>query len=103
LDDSDIEEWLAQRGSYSPPAAPSPDAKPEGGIRLVISERKYFHPPSFSISKESFLKIEEHFHLPQATLHALSNGSGVFHRYMEYDESESGKLGKIGVYFFSLK
>lgn len=55
------------------------------------------------MSQESYLKIEEHFHLPQVTLHALSNESGIFHRYMEYDESEPGKLRRIGIYFFSLK
>jgi hypothetical protein len=97
LHDSKIEEWLAQEGKYSMPAPSNPDSKLEGGIRLVLSERQYYRPPSFSMSKRSYLRIEEEFHLPQATLHSLTNKSGIFSRYLEYDDKAPGKLKRIGI------
>jgi hypothetical protein len=102
LHDSKIEEWLAQKGTYSMPTPSNPDSKLEGGIRLVISEREYYQPPSFSMSKQSYLKIEEEFRLPEATLHALTNKSGIFSRYVEYDEKIPGKLKRIGIYILML-
>lgn len=101
LHDSKIEEWLALRGAYSIPKPSNSDSKLEGGIRLVISEREYYRPPSFSMSKQSYIKIEEEFNLPSATLHALSSESGIFSRYMQYDEKVSGKLKRIGINIFT--
>lgn len=100
LNDSNIDQWLAQEGIYSMPKPAGPDSQLEGGIRLVISERRYYRPPSFSMSRKSYLRIEEEFHLPQATLHALANESGMFSRFTEYDESIPGKLKRIGSYMF---
>lgn len=96
LHDSKIEAWLAQEGAYSVPAPSNPDSVLEGGIRLVISEREYYRPPSFSMSRQSYLRIEEEFKLPPATLHALTNESGMFCRHLEYDEKIPGKLKRIG-------
>lgn len=82
------------------PAPPNLDSKLEGGIRLIVSEREYYRPPSFSMSRRSYLRIEEDFHLPQATLHALTNESGMFSRFAEYNESEPRKLKRIGINMF---
>jgi hypothetical protein len=100
LHDSKIKEWLAQEGLCSAPAPSDQDAKLVGGIRLVISEREYYRPPSFSMSKESYLRIEEAFNLPQATLYALANESGIHSRFLDYDEKFPGMLKRIGIYFF---
>jgi hypothetical protein len=97
LHDSKIGEWLALERFNSAPVATEPDVKILGGIRLIISERQHYRPPSFSMSKASYLRIEEAFHLPPATLHAFSNESGIFSRYMDYDESIPGKLQRIGI------
>jgi hypothetical protein len=98
LHDSKIEEWLAQEGKYAMPPPSNPDSKLEGGIRLVISEREYYRPPSFSMSQQSYLRIEKEFNLPQATLHALNNESGMFSRYLDFDKKEPDKLLRIGMY-----
>jgi hypothetical protein len=98
LHDSKIEEWLAQERFYSAPVTKEPGAKLLGGIRLIISERQYYRPASFSMSEASYLRIEEAFHLPPATLHTFSNESGIFSRYMVYDEKNPGKLQRIGIY-----
>ncbi|KAF2189855.1 hypothetical protein K469DRAFT_762544 [Zopfia rhizophila CBS 207.26] len=95
LDDFDIEEWLQQKGKYSPPEPPNHDARLVGGIRLIISERVSYHPPSLSMSRESYLRIEEEFHLPPVSLLALSNESGLCSRFEEYDEKEPSKLKRI--------
>lgn len=52
------------------------------------------------MSKQSYLKVEEEFNLPQATLHALTNESGVFSRHMEYDENIPRKIKRIGISIF---
>jgi hypothetical protein len=82
------------------PPPSNPNSKLEGGIRLIISERESYRPPSFSMSKQSYLKVEEEFNLPQATLHALTNESGVFSRHMEYDENIPRKIKRIGISIF---
>jgi len=76
----------------------APESKLEGGIRLAISERDYYRPPSFSMSKKSYLRIEKHLHLSQATLHALANEGGMVCRFLEYDDSEPRNLKRIGIY-----
>jgi hypothetical protein len=48
------------------------------------------------MSKESYLRVEEHFNLPQATLHGLTNDSGLCSRFLDYDEKIAGKLSRIG-------
>lgn len=48
-----------------------------GGVRLLILERKFYQPPSFPIKKETYLAIEEQFHLPENTLSAFSNECGM--------------------------
>lgn len=58
LHDSKIKEWLAQEDEYTMPRPSTPDSKLEGGLRVVISERKYYRPPSFSMSQQSYLRIE---------------------------------------------
>jgi hypothetical protein len=83
------------------PPPSNPSSKIEGGIRLIISEREYYRPLSFSMSKQSYLRVEEEFNLPQVTLHALTNESGVFSRQMEYDESIPRKLKRIGISIFT--
>ncbi|KIN06847.1 hypothetical protein OIDMADRAFT_139651 [Oidiodendron maius Zn] len=97
LNDSKIEEWLRHDGLYAMPVPIDPDSNFEGGIRLVICEREWYQPPSFSMSMQSYLRIEEEFSLPQATLHALTNKCGIFSRYVEYDEKRPGKLKRIGI------
>jgi hypothetical protein len=74
------------------------DCRFEGGIRLIISESEYCGLPSFSLSQESYLQIEEHFNLPQATLHGLTNESGIFSRFLHYSEKDSDRLLKIGIF-----
>ena len=91
-----MDDWLQQRGKHAPPAPPSVDAKLVGGIRLIISEQEYYRPPSYSLSKESYLRVEEEFHLPQVTLVALSNEGGTCSRYEEYDKNDPSKLERIG-------
>ncbi|KAK2794834.1 hypothetical protein FQN51_000657 [Onygenales sp. PD_10] len=71
------------------------DAKLVGGFRLLISEQEYYKPPSYSISRELYLRIEEAFHLPQATLEGLSNEHGIFSHYEEYEDNDPGKLRRI--------
>ena len=48
------------------------------------------------MSKESFLKVEERFHLPPATLLSFSLDTGGFSRYMTYDSANSSKVKRIG-------
>jgi hypothetical protein len=84
------------------PVPIDPDSNLEGGIRLVICEREWYQPPSFSMSMQSYLRIEEEFSLPQATLHALTNKSGIFSRYVEYHEKIPGKLKRIGTYMLRI-
>jgi len=97
LHDSKIEEWLTQEGDYAIPTPLDATSILEGGIRIIISEREYYRPASFSMSKQSYLRVEEEFNLPQATLPALVNESGVFSRHLEYDKNVPGKLKRIGI------
>jgi hypothetical protein len=48
------------------------------------------------MSRESYLRIEEEFHLPHVTLLALSNENGLCSRFKEYDKNEPNKLRRIG-------
>lgn len=50
------------------------------------------------MSKASYLRIEEHFKLPQATLYGLTNESAMFSRFLDYDEKMPGRLLRIGIY-----
>lgn len=96
LNDDDVEDWLHQRGKFAPPPPPSRDATLVGGIRLIISEQEYYRPPSYSLSQTSYLRIEEHFHLPQQTLVALSSEDGACSSYEEYESADPEKLRRIG-------
>jgi hypothetical protein len=96
LKNSEIEDWLQQKGVYSPPKPPQ-GVVLEGGIRLIMSERVFYKPPSLSISRDSYLKIEEEFHLPQVSLLTLSNEDGVSYRHEVYDEGNPSRLKRIGV------
>jgi hypothetical protein len=96
LNDSGIEDWLQQKGVHSPPKPPQ-GVVLEGGIRLIISERLLYKPPSLSISKDSYLKIEEKFHLPPVSLLTLSNEDGVCYKHEAYDEGKPPRLKRIGV------
>jgi hypothetical protein len=42
------------------------------------------------MSKELYLRIEEAFNLPQATLYALTNECGIYSRYLDCDEKVPG-------------
>lgn len=93
LRDSEIDNWLEERAHLSPKLAHTDIV---GGIRIIIAERIYFDPPSLSISRASYMRIEEQFHLPHISLQALMTGNGAFCRFEEYDEKDSTKLKRIG-------
>ena len=96
LTDDQVEDWLEQNGRYAPPPPPSTDAQLVGGLRLIISEQEYYRPPSYSLGQEAYLRIEEHFDLPQPTLVALSSEEGACSCYKEYDRADPKRLLRIG-------
>lgn len=55
-------------GTFALPPLPRPDAVLEGGIRILFCERTYYRPPGFVMSRNSFIAVEESFHLPPSTL-----------------------------------
>jgi hypothetical protein len=86
LTETEILEWVTQSGGYIPMKNPAKDGVLQGGIRLLVFERLLYQPASFDIKKETYLAIEQHFHLPENTLYALSDVSGLSTYALDIDE-----------------
>jgi hypothetical protein len=95
LHDSNISDWLLQRGEFAPPKPADEAAELVGGIRILVSERQYYYPPSLSISQSSYLQIEEEFCFPPAALHVLFTENGHFSRFEVYEEEDATKLKRL--------
>jgi hypothetical protein len=86
-----------QKGDHSAPRPADQDSTLIGGIRLIILERVGYEPPSVSVSRDSYLKIEKVFHLPAVSLLALANANGICSSHEVYSEEMPSKLKRIGV------
>ncbi|PVH70525.1 hypothetical protein DL98DRAFT_436891, partial [Cadophora sp. DSE1049] len=97
LQDSEISEWLRHGGAYIPPA-PNPGASlHHGTVRLLICERLYYDPLSFSMSRKSYLNVERAFNLSPATLPSFSIDSGIYSQYKTYDRDDPEKVTRLSV------
>jgi hypothetical protein len=95
LKDSEISEWLYQRGTCAAPEPLSPDSVLEGSIRLLICECLFYHPLSFSMSKDSYLSVEREFGLHPATLPSFRIDSGIFSYHKTYNPEDQDIVSKI--------
>ncbi|KAI8948827.1 hypothetical protein F4801DRAFT_555357 [Xylaria longipes] len=96
LIDNEILDWVAQSGGYVPLNSLDTGNGLRGGIRLLVLERLYYQPPSFHIKKETYLAIEKQFALPENTLLALSNESGMSAHFLDIDE-RTGTLKRLSM------
>ena len=82
LSDEDVQDWLRQKGRFAPPSNPLLGNE-EGGIRLLLCERRGFMPLRFGLSKSSLLAIESEFGLPSEMLPIFKfNGGGYSYRFL---------------------
>ena len=93
LTDSDVDDWLHQRGSFAAPERYSSNTKGSwtNCLRLLMCERVDWHPPSFAMSQRSFLAVEKAFGLPRATLPIISRDSGMEFYKLGFGHSEDGR------------
>ncbi|OAL44630.1 hypothetical protein IQ07DRAFT_649243 [Pyrenochaeta sp. DS3sAY3a] len=94
LTETEILEWVTQSGGYIPLKNPTKDGVLQGGIRLLVLERLLYQPASFDIKKETYLAIEQRFHLPENTLYALSDVSGLSTYALDIDD-DTGALKSL--------
>ncbi|KAF7504371.1 hypothetical protein GJ744_002428 [Endocarpon pusillum] len=50
LNDSELDDWLMQRGRFEHPEAPGNGEKPSGGFRLLLCKRPWQSPPALQMS-----------------------------------------------------
>jgi hypothetical protein len=95
IGDEDVDDWLHQRGRFAPPSNPLL-GKEEGSIRLLICERRGFHPLEFGLSKASLLAIEDKLGLPieMLPLFKFNGGSHSYHFRPSAHGQEPEQLGK---------
>ncbi|KAF9630826.1 hypothetical protein BFW01_g1388 [Lasiodiplodia theobromae] len=76
--DEHVSDWLHQQGPFSL-RKPTPEHNVVGGIRILICEQRESDPLTFPISRDSYLRVEKHFHLSPATLPYFKNGGYSHH------------------------
>ncbi|KKY26292.1 hypothetical protein UCDDS831_g01367 [Diplodia seriata] len=79
IHDGHVSDWLHQQGPFAL-RKPSPEHNVVGGIRILICEQRESNPLTFPISRDSYLRVEKHFHLSPATLPYFRN-SGYSHNW----------------------
>ncbi|OJD32636.1 uncharacterized protein BKCO1_3700078 [Diplodia corticola] len=79
IHDGHVSDWLHQQGPFAL-RKPSPEHNVIGGIRILICEQRESDPLTFPISRDSYLRVEKHFHLSPATLPYFKN-SGYSHNW----------------------
>ncbi|KAJ2972288.1 hypothetical protein NUW58_g9216 [Xylaria curta] len=92
----EVLDWATRSGHYAPPESRDTGNALRGGIRLLFLERLYYQPPSFHIKKDTYLAIEREFSLPENTLLALSNNSGLSTHAFDVDK-QTGRLKRLGM------
>ncbi|KAB8237140.1 uncharacterized protein BDW43DRAFT_307421 [Aspergillus alliaceus] len=78
LDNSQIEAWLQQTGSFSIPDFPPSVGHSNGGVRLLICDYTSFPHPLLGMSFENYCLVESTLGLHPATLPALQVHAGTF-------------------------
>ncbi|ETN38011.1 uncharacterized protein HMPREF1541_07634 [Cyphellophora europaea CBS 101466] len=82
IEECDIDNWLRE----TTPSSTTTTNKHGGTLRILcISKPKRHHSAQLSITKETFLKVEDAFHLSKGSVCSLFNSSGVFAKFTEYD------------------
>ncbi|KAL4746205.1 hypothetical protein BDW72DRAFT_197898 [Aspergillus terricola var. indicus] len=84
LEGFQVEDWLNQRGEFSPPIPPAEVGNgSRGGIRLLGCDYHLFPKTCVGMSHEAFGLVESRFHLHPATLPALEVATGTFSRHFD--------------------
>lgn len=89
--DEHVSDWLHQQGPFSL-RKPTPEHNVVGGIRILICEQREGDPLTFPISRDSYLRVEKHFHLSPATLPYFKNG-GYSHHWRHVTTGGRNELG----------
>ncbi|GME27378.1 hypothetical protein BKCO1_3700078 [Neofusicoccum parvum] len=77
IHDDHVADWLDQRGPF---CLRNPNRAAVGGIRILVCEQRESDPLTFPLSRDSYLRVERHFHLSPATLPYFKN-NGYSHTW----------------------
>ncbi|KAL2826665.1 pyridoxal phosphate-dependent transferase [Aspergillus cavernicola] len=111
LDNTEIEDWLHQEGSFSVPIPPHSVGRPDGGLRLLACDYTLFKKASLGMSRRAFEMAESILQLHPATLPSLEVATGTFSRHFSKTSQWNSKLSiilkapqkyEIGNYMLSL-
>lgn len=99
IHDEHVADWLDQRGPFVQrhPHGSQDGRALTGGIRLLVCEQRESDPLAFPLSRDSYLRLERHFHLSPATLPYFKN-TGYSHTWRHNDGSASGGRNELGTH-----
>ncbi|KAK1716670.1 uncharacterized protein BDZ83DRAFT_587293 [Colletotrichum acutatum] len=88
LEDSEVDEWLRQRGKFSSAGRQS---RPRAQVRILLCERLHFRPLRFAMSRKSFLSVEHAIGLTSMSLPILNGNTGTQHAHLKFKKNLSGR------------